>query len=678
MTTTVDNDTKTFYVGVNPPTGDYNDMENKPAIGGVELTSNTTLADLGLSDVFDYKGQKPTYNDLPHTGNKKGDVWNVADTGENYAWSGSEWDCLTGNAVVNYVNGQLESLGQPVSIDSSKNVISNLETTSLKSGVLQTTVRSSSSASDSCLASEKAIASIVETKQDTLVSGTNIKTIGGNSILGSGNIDVGGLPDQAGNAGKSLYTDGLDASWEVTRDPNTYRSLSTAQAIHLDDTLASEAGTTADGTYNGEAVTDGEIFTSADGSFKEFVDTILPPSVTWSNVGAYGVIGINEAGTMAALTSTDGLTVYTTTDGSTLTTLPSITREYTSDKIRNQSLTFGDNCLYLVENKYVNNYTTVPYVYRYDFTTEVWEHKNSSETFNSNAYSSFACGIINNTEILIIKCSQTIYSSTDSGVTWATMTNSPANYQPVRFTGGKFITSDGFKNLKYTTNATEWTSYYPTPANVRDCIWDGEKFVLVMTDRIATSPDITSGWTTITTTGLTLNADSIIGYNSGVYVLCTKVNNSTPFISTDLTNWTATSVISDITSQRLPNYPIAAWFANNKFRFAINNKLYEGVYTVQHEYSLTDLSYNKTSVDTALTGKQDTLTAGTGIDITSSTISATAMTGATGSVAGTAGMVPAPTVADTDKYLKGDGTWSEVQGGSSASYDIQSRTIIFS
>ena len=39
------------------------------------------------------------------------------------------------------------------------------------------------------------------------------------------------------------------------------------------------------------------------------------------------------------------------------------------------------------------------------------------------------------------------------------------------------------------------------------------------------------------------------------------------------------------------------------------------------------------------------------------------MTGATSSSAGTAGLVPAPAVADKDKFLKGDGTWAEQQGG---------------
>ena len=35
------------------------------------------------------------------------------------------------------------------------------------------------------------------------------------------------------------------------------------------------------------------------------------------------------------------------------------------------------------------------------------------------------------------------------------------------------------------------------------------------------------------------------------------------------------------------------------------------------------------------------------------------MTGATSSAAGTSGLVPAPAAGDQDKFLKGDGTWSD-------------------
>lgn len=51
------------------------------------------------------------------------------------------------------------------------------------------------------------------TVQETLVSGTNIKTVNNTSLLGSGNITIDSLPTQTGNSGKFLTTDGTDASW---------------------------------------------------------------------------------------------------------------------------------------------------------------------------------------------------------------------------------------------------------------------------------------------------------------------------------------------------------------------------------------------------------------------------------------------------------------------------------
>lgn len=57
------------------------------------------------------------------------------------------------------------------------------------------------------------VATAIAGKQDTLVSGTNIKTINNNSILGSGNLNIDGLPSQAGQSGKYLTTDGTNPSW---------------------------------------------------------------------------------------------------------------------------------------------------------------------------------------------------------------------------------------------------------------------------------------------------------------------------------------------------------------------------------------------------------------------------------------------------------------------------------
>lgn len=78
-------------------TGDYNDLENKPAIDGVTLESTTTKADLGLSRVYKYKGSVATYADLANIQNPdEGDVWNVEENDKNYAWTGTSWDDIGG------------------------------------------------------------------------------------------------------------------------------------------------------------------------------------------------------------------------------------------------------------------------------------------------------------------------------------------------------------------------------------------------------------------------------------------------------------------------------------------------------------------------------------------------------------------------------------------------------
>lgn len=64
-----------------------------------------TAEQLGLTTVYQYKGSVATYANLPATGQKVGDVWNIetADpdhgikAGDNVAWDGAQWDPLGGN-----------------------------------------------------------------------------------------------------------------------------------------------------------------------------------------------------------------------------------------------------------------------------------------------------------------------------------------------------------------------------------------------------------------------------------------------------------------------------------------------------------------------------------------------------------------------------------------------------
>ena len=70
-----------------------------------------TLAGYGITDAYTkteldgklvgamrFKGNVDTYDDLPSTGQSHGDMWNVLDTGDNYAWNSDTnvWDNLAG------------------------------------------------------------------------------------------------------------------------------------------------------------------------------------------------------------------------------------------------------------------------------------------------------------------------------------------------------------------------------------------------------------------------------------------------------------------------------------------------------------------------------------------------------------------------------------------------------
>ncbi len=90
--------------------GSYTDLINKPSIPSKtsDLTNDSSFQteaqvesaiNSKLTSVMRYKGSVDTYDDLPTEGVELGDVYNVSDTGENYAWNGTTWDDLGGGEV---------------------------------------------------------------------------------------------------------------------------------------------------------------------------------------------------------------------------------------------------------------------------------------------------------------------------------------------------------------------------------------------------------------------------------------------------------------------------------------------------------------------------------------------------------------------------------------------------
>ena len=56
--------------------------------------ANTYALKSDITSMYKYKGSKASLSALPATGNTVGDVYNVEDTGMNYAWTGEAWDAL--------------------------------------------------------------------------------------------------------------------------------------------------------------------------------------------------------------------------------------------------------------------------------------------------------------------------------------------------------------------------------------------------------------------------------------------------------------------------------------------------------------------------------------------------------------------------------------------------------
>ena len=90
---------------------------------------------------------------------------------------------------------------------------------------------------------DNAITAATSTKQDTLVSGTNIKTINNESILGSGNIDIQGGSSYTAGDGIDITNDVISVTGKVdTSTYNTYTAATDTALASKQTTLTASTG----------------------------------------------------------------------------------------------------------------------------------------------------------------------------------------------------------------------------------------------------------------------------------------------------------------------------------------------------------------------------------------------------------------------------------------------------
>ena len=93
-------------------TGDAEILNKPTTISGYGITDAYTKIEVDekITNVYKFKGSVNTYADLPTEDLTIGDVYNVLDTGDNYAWTGAEWDDIGGTiALASAVNDGLMS-----------------------------------------------------------------------------------------------------------------------------------------------------------------------------------------------------------------------------------------------------------------------------------------------------------------------------------------------------------------------------------------------------------------------------------------------------------------------------------------------------------------------------------------------------------------------------------------
>lgn len=134
----------------------------------------------------------------------EGELGLETDTGKIKGGNGTDtWSALPysgsggGGGSVDSVNGQTGV----VVLDKGDIGLSNVDNTADLSKPISTATQTALDAK----ASTSALTSGLAGKQDTLTSGTNIKTVNGTSLLGSGDLVVGGSNNLDGGSAASTY-----------------------------------------------------------------------------------------------------------------------------------------------------------------------------------------------------------------------------------------------------------------------------------------------------------------------------------------------------------------------------------------------------------------------------------------------------------------------------------------
>lgn len=273
-----------------------------------------TAKQLGLTTVYQYKGSVATYADLPTTGQKVGDVWNVetADpdhgikAGDNVAWDGAQWDILGGNHDLSgYAQLNLANTFTALNTFRANIIVSN-----------GTTAGSSGSISFGISPADKTVQARIGADNlgglfyNASTSQTHVFRIGTNNDVLSIRDDTSKMTLISNNKPFATVTHTGVAKW--LGNANTATKLETARTIN---------GVAFDGTQDITIEVGGDVTAAGDNNFtgtNTFNKPITVRDGALAGIGGTITLGMkpNSATTQAKINSTTtGAMYYTATEG---------------------------------------------------------------------------------------------------------------------------------------------------------------------------------------------------------------------------------------------------------------------------------------------------------------------------------------------------------------------------